>query len=126
MIISARNISKQLDTPDGQKVLDSISLDIYAGELVSIFGESGSGKSSLLYILATLDTEFSGDLTLVGNNVRKMTKEELAWLRSEHIGYVYQFHHLLPEFSVLQNIMLAGLKLNPNEEKETKDQALSL
>ncbi len=126
MILSAKHISKFLYSPTQQKVLDNISLEIEEGELISIFGESGSGKSSLLYIFATLDTDFEGDLTISGRRIKDMSEEELAELRNNDIGFVYQFHYLLPEFSVLQNIMLPGMKRSPDKIDLVRETALEL
>ncbi len=126
MILSAKHISKYLYSPAQKKVLDNISLEINEGELISVFGESGSGKSSLLYIFATLDTDFEGELTISGKRIKPMSQDELAELRNRNIGFVYQFHYLLPEFSVLQNIMLPGMKRSPDKIDHVKETALEL
>ena len=126
MILCAKHISKYLYSPAQQKVLDNISLDIEEGELISVFGESGSGKSSLLYIFAILDTDFEGELTISGKQIKSLSQNELAELRNRNIGFVYQFHYLLPEFSVLQNIMLPGMKRSPDKIDLVKENALEL
>ena len=126
MSIKAENITKFFYQPRRQKVLDSITLEIYPGELTSIFGESGSGKSTLLYILASLDIEFEGQLSIMGQQVRDLSDDGLSALRNRHIGFVYQSHYLLPEFNVLQNIMLPALRLESNNTADVKERAHNL
>ena len=126
MILSAKHISKYLYAPAKQKVLDNISLEIEEGQLISVYGESGSGKSTLLYILASLDTDFEGDLTISGKQVKDLGEDGLAALRNNNIGFVYQFHYLLPEFDVLHNVMLPGMKCSPNKLDRVRESALEL
>ena len=126
MIIAAKNITKYFYEPHKHKVLNDISLDIKAGELLSIFGESGSGKSTLLYILASLDIDYEGELSLRGKTLKSLTDNDLSSLRNKHIGFVYQSHHLLPEFNVLQNVMLPALRLNGKDIETAKKRALQL
>ena len=126
MIIEAKNISKYFYEPLQHKVLNNISLDINAGELLSIYGESGSGKSTLLYILASLDIDYEGQLSLLGKHLKSMTDDDLSRLRNQHIGFVYQSHHLLPEFNVLQNVMLPALRLNGKDLESAKERSLNL
>ena len=126
MIIEAQHISKYFYEPQKHKVLQDISMEFNAGELVSIYGESGSGKSTLLYILASLDIEFEGHLSLMGKTVKSLSHSELSSLRNQHIGFVYQSHYLLPEFNVLQNILLPALQLNGKDMATSKARAFKL
>ena len=126
MIIKAKDITKYFYQPRKERILNRISMEICAGELVSVFGESGSGKSTLLYILATLDRDYEGDLRLTGQKILEMSEDDLAAFRNRNIGFVYQFHYLLPEFNVLQNVMLPGLRLSPFKQNEVEERALSL
>ena len=94
------------------------------GEFVSITGKSGCGKSTLLYILSTMDTDYEGDLMIDGVNMRGRKERELAQVRNEKIGFVFQFHYLLNEFSVLRNVMLTALKLGKYTEAEIAQRAM--
>ena len=126
MIIEAQHISKYFYEPQKHQVLKDISLELHAGELVSIYGESGSGKSTLLYILASLDIDFDGHLSLMGKSVKSLSDHELSAVRNQHIGFVYQSHYLLPEFNVLQNILLPALRLNGKDVATSKARAIEL
>ena len=126
MIISAQHINKYFFAPNKHQVLDSVSLTATEGELISIYGESGSGKSTLLYILSTLDTDFEGELMILNNTIKQLSPDELSAFRNRHVGFVYQFHFLLPEFNVLQNVMLPALKLGQKDKAEIEANAYSL
>ncbi len=126
MILEAQHIDKYFFQPQKHQVLKDVSLIIEEGELVSIYGESGSGKSTLLYVLSTLDTNFEGDLKIKDKDITLITSPELSDFRNKHIGFVYQFHHLLPDFNVLQNVMLPAMKLSQISKEEIKEEALSL
>lgn len=126
MILKAKQINKYFTEPEKHQVLYDVSLSISEGELVSVFGESGSGKSTLLYILSTLDTDFDGDLTIYDHKIKRLTASQLTDFRNKHIGFVYQFHYLLPEFNVLQNVMLPAMKLSLKSKKEIEHDAMSL
>ncbi|KAA1247686.1 ABC transporter ATP-binding protein [Aquimarina sp. RZ0] len=126
MILEAKHINKFFLAPEKQQVLKNVSLSLNTGELVSVYGESGSGKSTLLYILSTLDIDFSGGLEIYGQNIKELSSQELPDFRNKHIGFVYQFHYLLPEFTVLQNVMLPAMKLNKKNKEEVRDDALVL
>ncbi len=122
-ILEAVGISKQFQDPITVQVLKNISFTIDKGEFVSVTGKSGCGKSTLLYILSTMDTDYSGDLIIDGITMRGKNDTELAKIRNEKIGFVFQFHYLLNEFSVLKNVMLPGLKLGKYSVQETEQRA---
>jgi len=122
-ILQAANISKYFKDPVNIQVLKEINFSILKGEFVSIIGKSGCGKSTLLYILSTMDTDYEGDLLIDGISMKSKKEAELARVRNEKIGFVFQFHYLLNEFSVLRNVMLPGLKLGKYTEKEVEHRA---
>jgi lipoprotein-releasing system ATP-binding protein len=124
IVLQAQHINKSFHDPVSIPVLKDISFSINKGEFVSITGKSGCGKSTLLYILSTMDTDYEGDLWLAGKAMRGRTQKELAHVRNEKIGFVFQFHYLLNEFTVLDNVMLPGLKLGLHSEAEVKSLAL--
>jgi lipoprotein-releasing system ATP-binding protein len=111
LVIEAKNIVKYFHDPIDIKVLDEISFNLGKGEFTSITGKSGCGKSTLLYILSTMDTDYAGELSIDGEPMKKKSEAQLARVRNEKIGFVFQFHYLLNEFSVLRNVMLPGEKL---------------
>ena len=124
IILEARNINKSFHDPVTVSVLSDISFSINKGEFVSITGKSGCGKSTLLYILSTMDTDYTGDLLI--DNISMVNKKEamLARVRNEKIGFVFQFHYLLNEFTVLKNVMLPGLKLGKYAAAEVEHRAM--
>jgi lipoprotein-releasing system ATP-binding protein len=122
-VLEAINISKSFHDPITIKVLKDINFSLNPGEFASIIGKSGCGKSTLLYILSTMDTDYEGDLLISGVNMKNKKEGELALVRNQKIGFVFQFHYLLNEFSVLKNVMLPGLKLNKYSEKEVENRA---
>lgn len=111
IILHAEHLNKHFREVDDFHVLKDVSLDIRSGEFVSIIGKSGSGKSTLLYLLSTLDTDYEGDIYIHETHVTGLDQNALSRFRNEHIGFVFQFHFLLPEFTVLENVMLPALKL---------------
>jgi len=124
IILEARHISKYFDEPVNVKILDDISFIIGRQEFVSVVGKSGCGKSTLLYILSTMDTAYEGEL-LIGNEIINGKKEqELAQIRNQKIGFIFQFHYLLNEFTVLRNVMLPALKMARHSENEIKIKAM--
>jgi lipoprotein-releasing system ATP-binding protein len=123
-IIEAIGISKSFHDPVTVEVLKDINFTISKGEFVSVTGKSGCGKSTLLYILSTMDTDYEGDLLIDGVSMKAKKEAELALVRNEKIGFVFQFHYLLNEFSVLKNVMLPGLKLAKCSEKEIEHRAM--
>ena len=124
IILEARHISKYFYDPVKAAVLKDISFTINKGEFVAVTGKSGCGKSTLLYILSTMDTDYEGELEIDGEPVKNRREVELARIRNEKIGFVFQFHYLLHEFNVLKNVMLPGLKLNRYSKKELQHRAM--
>jgi lipoprotein-releasing system ATP-binding protein len=104
-ILSARNIHKYYGA---LHVLQGVDLDIHPGEIVSMVGPSGSGKSTLLHILGTLDEPAQGEIRLKNLELSSLKSKSLASFRNRHIGFVFQFHHLLPEFTALENVCIPG------------------
>lgn len=122
-ILETKAIYKSFHDPVKIDVLKDISFDLKRGEYVSIIGRSGCGKSTLLYILSTMDTDFTGELFIDNISIRGKTEKELAAIRNEKIGFVFQFHYLLNEFTALKNVMLPGFKLNKVCEEELENNA---
>jgi lipoprotein-releasing system ATP-binding protein len=118
--IEARNISKYFHEPATFQVLKDITFGVEKGKFVSLVGKSGCGKSTLLYVLSTMDTDYEGELFFENQRITGKNQDELSRFRNEHLGFVFQFHFLLPEFTVLENVMLPALKLRryTNEEIE--------
>ena len=120
MILKAENICKSYPTNAGPlEVLRDVSLSLKEGELISISGPSGCGKSTLLNILGTLDQPDKGTLEITGKNVALLDDESVSRLRSEFIGFVFQFHHLLPEFTIAENLMIPQRLLGRSEKTAT-------
>ena len=121
-MITLRNIHKSFGTLE---VLKGIDLDIQAHEVVSIVGPSGAGKTTLLQIMGTLYKPDAGTVEIAGENVLRLSGNKLAGFRCEHIGFVFQFHQLLPEFSALENVMIPGMIARRNQA-ENKRRAMEL
>lgn len=124
IILEAKNINKSFHDPVTVKVLSDINFSINKGDFVSVVGKSGCGKSTLLYILSTMDTDYEGDLFIDKELMKNKKEKQLAAVRNQKIGFVFQFHYLLNEFTVLKNVMLPGLKLNKIPEKEVEHNAI--
>jgi len=122
-VLKAEKLNKYFNEPATQ-VLFNISLAIREGEFVSIMGKSGCGKSTLLYLLSTLDTSYEGTVDINGVRVTGLKENALAGFRNEHIGFVFQFHFLLPEFTALENVMLPALKLGKLDQKQVEEGAM--
>lgn len=122
-ILEAKKIVKYFHDPMTVKVLNDIEFSIDQGEFISIIGRSGCGKSTLLYILSTMDTDYEGELIIDGISMTGKKEGDLAQVRNEKIGFVFQFHYLLNEFNVLKNVMLPGLKLGKFSVKEIEHRA---
>jgi lipoprotein-releasing system ATP-binding protein len=124
IVLEAKNIDKFFYNPMETQVLKAVSFTINRGEFVSIVGKSGCGKSTLLYILSTMDTDYKGELFMDGEKISGKSSNFLSQLRNEKIGFVFQFHYLLNEFSVLENVMIPGLKLGKYYREELEHRAL--
>ena len=122
-VLEAISISKDFHDPVTIPVLKDISFSIGKGEFVSVIGKSGCGKSTLLYILSTMDTDYTGELKIDGVSMVNRKEKDLARVRNEKIGFVFQFHYLLNEFTVLKNVMLPGLKLGTLSAEEVEHKA---
>lgn len=105
MVLKANNIHKSYGALE---ILKGVNLEVQRGEIVSIVGKSGAGKSTLLHILGTLDAADRGDLDIRDIRIRTLNAKQLAAFRNRHIGFVFQFHHLLPEFTALENVCIPG------------------
>lgn len=125
--LEARQVRKLFLLGDGSEleVLRGVDLTVHRGEAVSIVGASGAGKSTLLHLLGALDLPTSGTIRLGGVEVTGKGTDEIARLRNQHVGFVFQFHHLLREFSALENVMMPGL-IGGAEEAEARERAESL
>lgn len=121
-MLTATNIHKKYGAIE---VLKGVDIDIQPGEIVSIVGPSGSGKSTLLHILGTLDKPDSGEIKLAEENLTRLSGTKLSDFRNRNIGFVFQFHHLLPEFSALENVCIPGW-LTRKKSGEVRDRAIEL
>jgi lipoprotein-releasing system ATP-binding protein len=124
ILIQTKNLNKHYHDPVEFHVLKNINIEIKQGEFVSIIGASGSGKSTLLYVLSTMDTDYTGEIYFDNELLVNKSKNELAEIRNEKIGFVFQFHYLLPEFTVIENVMMPALKLKKFSKEEIYEQAL--
>jgi lipoprotein-releasing system ATP-binding protein len=123
-ILQAKGIKKSFHDPVTIPILKDISFNINKGEFVSVIGKSGCGKSTLLYILSTMDTDYEGSLYIDGDLITGKKEGELAKIRNEKIGFVFQFHYLLNEFDVINNVMMPGIKLAKYSLKEIERRAM--
>ena len=121
-MIKANNIHKSFGTLE---VLKGVSLEVKRSEVVSIVGQSGAGKTTLLQILGTLSAMDSGSLRIDGEDIGGMNDNQLSDFRTRHIGFVFQFHHLLPEFTALENVMMPAL-IAGRSKQEAEKEALNL
>jgi lipoprotein-releasing system ATP-binding protein len=121
--LKADHIIKYFYEPQKFQVLKDVSFEVKKGEFLSLTGKSGSGKSTLLYVLSTMDTNYEGELFINGEKLTGQSQNNLAAFRNEHIGFVFQFHYLLPEFSAIDNVMLPAMKLNKKSKQEIEDKA---
>ncbi len=121
-MLTARNITKNYGS---LQVLRSVDFDINKGEIVCIVGSSGAGKSTLLHILGTLDTPDSGTVTLEGKQIDSLKGNKLAAFRNKHIGFVFQFHHLLPEFTAVENVCIPGW-IAGGKKREVNERATTI
>ena len=121
--LKASNITKYFHDPVKFAALNNIELEVGKGEFVSIVGKSGCGKSTLLYVLSTMDTDYEGELQINGVKATGRSLNQLAALRNETIGFVFQFHYLLPDFTCLKNVMIPGLRLGKLSYQEVEAKA---
>lgn len=121
-MLVAKNIYKKYNQLE---VLGGVDISIQKGEIVSIIGASGAGKSTLLHILGTLDQSDKGNITINNIKVDQLKSKELANFRNKEIGFIFQFHHLLPEFSALENVCIPGW-IGGKKKKDTQDKAILL
>ncbi len=124
IVLETKNVDKFFYNPTETQVLKKVTFRISRGEFVSVVGKSGCGKSTLLYILSTMDTDYTGELSLDGELISGKSPDYLSKLRNEKIGFVFQFHYLLNEFSVLENVMIPGLKLGKYSRDELEHRAM--
>jgi lipoprotein-releasing system ATP-binding protein len=124
-ILRASSIAKYFNQPEPIQVLNDVNFEVKKGEFLSIVGKSGCGKSTLLYILSTMDTDYTGKLQIKNETLTGKKQNSLAAFRNAHLGFVFQFHYLLPEFSVLKNVMLPALKLGKFTTPQIEENALA-
>ncbi|MCH8028423.1 MAG: ABC transporter ATP-binding protein [Candidatus Dadabacteria bacterium] len=125
-IIETRNLRKVYDTNDSKvAALNGIEMKVKRGETVGVMGVSGSGKSTLLHVLGTLDRPTEGDVIYDGEEIFARTDQELAYFRNRELGFVFQFHYLLPEFSALENVLMPGL-IGGMERREMEESAVGM
>ena len=122
-ILKTENIHKFFHDPTEFHVLKDISFEVERGELLTLVGKSGCGKSTLLYILSTMDRDYQGQIFIDDQLMTNKTIDQLAAVRNEKIGFVFQFHYLLPEFTCLKNVMIPALRLGRYSEKEIESRA---
>ena len=124
MILEAKDLIKSYVNGNNKlKVLDGIDIKLEEGKIVTIMGKSGSGKSTLLNILSTLDSTDEGMISINGNEINYYTDDDISYMRNSYIGFVFQFHHLLPDFTVLENILMPSWI---NKKISKKGRALEL
>ncbi|MCA0238021.1 MAG: ABC transporter ATP-binding protein [Bacteroidetes bacterium] len=122
MVLSAQHIHKSYGALE---ILKGVDISVERGEIVSIVGKSGAGKSTLLHILGTLDSADQGQLTISDTLIKSLNARQLAAFRNRHIGFVFQFHHLLPEFTALENVCMPGfIQKRPDEEVRKRAEEL--
>jgi lipoprotein-releasing system ATP-binding protein len=119
-VLKVENLFKSYQESSGEnRVIDRLDLNLAKGETIAIMGASGCGKSTLLHCLAGLDQFQSGSVTLLDQQIETLNESQLCALRNQHVGFIYQFHHLLPEFNTLENVMMPlWLQKNKNAVKE--------
>jgi lipoprotein-releasing system ATP-binding protein len=123
VVLEAIKVNKSFYEPEEFHVLKDLSFQVRRSEFVSIVGKSGCGKSTLLYLISTLDTDYTGEIHINNRKVTGLTQNQLAKFRNEHIGFVFQFHFLLPEFTALKNVMIPAEKLGKYSKGEIEDRA---
>ncbi len=125
-LLELRDLRKSYGAGEGRvEVLKGITMDVAAGETIALVGASGAGKSTLLHIMGTLDLPTGGTLSFQGEDIFRRSEADLATFRNRTIGFVFQFHHLLPEFTALENVMMPGL-INRRKRREVEPMAEEL
>ncbi|MBI1223251.1 MAG: ATP-binding cassette domain-containing protein [Bacteroidetes bacterium] len=122
-VLVAKGLNKYFTEPNRFQVLKNITFSVEKGEFLSVIGKSGCGKSTLLYLLSTMDTDYEGSIEMKGQLLTGKGQNELAKFRNKNLGFVFQFHYLLPEFSALENVMLPALKLGEYSKEEIESRA---
>ncbi|MFM2195149.1 MAG: hypothetical protein RL092_749 [Bacteroidota bacterium] len=122
-VLETKMIEKFFYDPVEFQVLNEISFEVNRGEFLTLVGKSGCGKSTLLYILSTMDNDYNGELFIDGQKMTGLTQTELASIRNEKIGFIFQFHYLLPDFTCLENVMIPALRLGKKERQEIESLA---
>jgi len=123
-MITTEGLNKFYKGAEQFHALRDVSMHISKGEFVTITGQSGSGKSTLLYVLSTLDTDYDGKILINKNELKSLNNNQLSSLRNRDIGFVFQFHYLLPEFSVLENVSLPAMKLKKYTPQQIRERAI--
>lgn len=123
IVLKSEGVSKYFFEPVKFKVINDVTFTVSKGEFLTLVGKSGSGKSTLLYLLSTMDTDYEGKIWIDNTLVTGLAKDQLAELRNEKIGFVFQFHYLLPEFTCLKNVMIPALKLGKYSVEEIEARA---
>lgn len=123
IVLQTKQVGKYFYDPEKFRVLDDISIEAFKGEFLTLIGKSGSGKSTLLYLLSTMDRDYDGEIFIDGKSVTGLNQNQLAEIRNEKIGFVFQFHYLLPEFSCLKNVMIPALRLGNYSRQEIEERA---
>ena len=124
--LEIKNINKIYGTKIKTQVLFDINLSVEQGEFISIIGQSGSGKSTLLNIIGTLDAPTTGDVIINGININNMNQNHLAAVRNQQLGFIFQFHYLLPEFTVMENVLMPYMLSSEKITKEVRNRAEAL
>lgn len=125
-IIEVSCLNKYYHEPQKFHVLKNVNLNVRKNKLTVITGKSGSGKSTLIYLLSTMDTDFEGSIKIKGEEIKGKNNKWLANFRNNNIGFIFQFHFLLPDFTVLNNVMLPALKFGLLSKEEIEYNAISL
>ena len=123
IVLETNSIQKFFYDPVEFQVLNDISFQVNKGEFLTLVGKSGCGKSTLLYILSTMDNDYKGELFIDGQKMTGLTQTELAAIRNEKIGFIFQFHYLLPDFTCLENVMIPALRLGKKDRQEIESLA---
>lgn len=127
LLLQVKHVSKQYHDGDvTTQVLKDVNLEVFKGEQLAIVGSSGSGKSTLLHLMGTLDTPSDGQVLLDGEDIYQLSSARQAELRNQDLGFIYQFHHLLPEFSALENVAMPAFIQGKNKQQTLADAKLLL